>query len=98
MILSATLIIQPLPPVPMAPQSVQMMRNWAQKFGAVVLQRSLRQETTMARAGNIPSYLYQREIQPGEPVSLERSGLEKQQEENEKDDGMLEYGRRRDRM
>ena len=38
MILSATLIIQPLPPVPMATQSVQMMRNWAQKFGAVVLQ------------------------------------------------------------
>ena len=34
----------------------------------------------MARAGTLPSYLYQREIQPGEPVSLERSDLEEQQE------------------
>ena len=34
----------------------------------------------MARAGTLPSYLYQSEIQPGEPVSLERSDLEEQQE------------------
>ena len=29
------------------------------------------------RAGTLSSYLYQREIQPGEPVSLERSDLER---------------------
>ena len=65
----------------------------------------------MARAGTLPSYLYQREIQPGEPVSLERSDLEEQQEksgqQDEGEDGMLKYdspkqwwriGQRRDRM
>ena len=34
---------------------------------------------------------YIREIQPGEPVSLERSDLEEQQEKDEEEDGMLEY-------
>ena len=32
------------------------------------------------KSWNSPSYLYQREIQPGEPVSLEGSDLEEQQE------------------
>ena len=48
----------------------------------------------MARAGTLPSYLYQSEIQPGEPVSLERSDLEEQQEksgQDEEEDGMLAY-------
>ena len=38
----------------------------------------------MARAGTLPSYLYQSENQPGEPVSLERSDLEEQQEKSDK--------------
>ena len=57
-------------------------------------QRSIRQERTVARAGTLPSYLYQSEIQPGEPVSLERSDLEEQQEksgQDEEEDGMLAY-------
>ena len=44
----------------------------------------------MARDGTSPSYLYQREIQPVEPVSLERSDFEEQQEDEE-EDGILEY-------
>ena len=91
MILSAIPVIQPLPPVPMAPQSVQKMRDWAQTFGAAVRQRFVRQEKTMARAGTLPSYLYQREIQQGEPVSLERSDLEEQQEKDEEEDMMFKY-------
>ena len=75
----------------MAPQGVQRIRDWAQTLGAAVRQRSVKQETTMARAETLPSYLYQREIQPGEPVSLERSDLEEQQEKDEEEDGMLEY-------
>ena len=39
----------------------------------------------MARDGTSPSYLYQREIQPVEPVSLE------EQQEDEEEDGILEY-------
>ena len=71
------------------------MRDWAPTFGAAARQRSVKQETTMARAGTLPSYLYQRKIQPGEPVSLERSDLEEQQEKSEQqdegEDGMLKY-------
>ena len=44
----------------------------------------------MARDGTSLSYLYQREIQPVEPVSLERSDFEEQQEDEE-EDGILEY-------
>jgi len=71
------------------------MRDWAQSFGAAVRQRSVRQETTMARAGTLPSYLYQREVQPGESVSLEQSISREQQRsqvnETEDEDGILEY-------
>ena len=91
MILSAIPVVRPLPPVPMAPQGVHRIRDWAQTLGAAVCQRSVKQETTMARAGTLPSYLYQREIQRGESFSLERSDLEEQQEKDEEEDGMLEY-------
>ena len=63
MILLAILIIQPLPPVPMAPQSVQKGGDWVQRFVAVVHQHSVRQETKMARSGTLLPYLTQREIQ-----------------------------------
>ena len=46
------------------------------------------------KSWNFPSYLYQREIQPVEPVSLERSDFEKRQERSgkqEEEDGILEY-------
>ena len=66
MVLSAMPVMQPLPPVPMPQQCVQSMRDWAPTFSAAVRQRYVRQETTMARAGTLPSYLYQREVQPGE--------------------------------
>lgn len=93
MFLSAMPVIQPLPAVPMTPQCVQVMRDWAQTFGAAVRQRSARQETTMARAGTLPSYLYQREVRPGESVSLERFGEQRRNEAEEADeeDGILEY-------
>ena len=49
----------------------------------------------MARAKTSPSYLYQREIQPVEPVSLRHSDVEEQQENSgkgdEEEDGILEY-------
>ena len=91
MILSATKAIQPLPPLQVTVQSIQKMRDWAKTFVAAVRQRSVTQETTMALAGTL--YLYQKEIQPGEPVSLERSDFEEQQEnsrkQDEKEDGIL---------
>ena len=95
MILLAIPAIQPLSSVPIAPESIQTMRDWAWTFVAAVLQHSVRQETTVIRARTLPSCLYQREIQLGEPVSLERSDLEEQQEnsgkQDEGEDGILEY-------
>ena len=77
----------------MTPQCVQVKRGWAQTFGAAVRQRSVRQETTMARAGTLPSYLYQREVRLGESASLECSGEQRRNETEEADDedGILEY-------
>ena len=47
------------------------------------------------KSSNFPSYLYHRKIQSVEPVSLERSDFEGQQEnsgkQDEEEDGMLEY-------
>ena len=47
----------------------------------------------MARAGTLPSYLYQREVRPGESVSLEhyREERRKEGEEAGEEDGVLEY-------
>ena len=46
------------------------------------------------KSWNFPSYLYLREIRPVEPVSLERSDFEEQQEnsgkQDEEEDGILE--------
>ena len=92
MFLSAMPVIRPLPAVPMTPQCVQVMRDSAQTFGAAVHQRSVRQETTRARAGTLPSHLYQREVRLGESVSLEcsREQRRNEAEEADKEDGLLE--------
>ena len=37
---------------------------------SAVRQRSVRQETTMARAGTLPDFLYEKDIVPGESVDL----------------------------
>ena len=68
------MFLSSIPAVPMTPQCMQVVRDWTQTFGAAVRQHPVRQETTMARAGTLPSYLYQREVRPVETVSLERSG------------------------
>ena len=46
------------------------MREWAHTFGVAVRQRTFRQETTMARAGTLPDFLYEKDIVPGESVDL----------------------------
>ena len=93
MFLLAMPVIQPLPAVPMTPQCVQVMRDWAQTFGVAVPQRSIRQETTMARAGTLPYGLYQREVRLGESVSLERPGEQRgnKAEKVDEEDSILEY-------
>ncbi|KAL9966337.1 hypothetical protein ACROYT_G024391 [Oculina patagonica] len=61
----------PLPPAIKASQEeISMMREWAKAHGSSVRQRNVRQETTMARAGTLPDYLYQKDIQVGEKINL----------------------------
>ena len=60
-----------LSPVPIAPQNTQKMRDWVQTFGVAARQ--------MAKAGTLLSYLNQREIWLGEPVSFKLSHFEEQQ-------------------
>ena len=52
--------IKPLPVVDMSKAHCDVMRDWASSYGAAVRQRTVRQETTMAKHGTLPEYMYQR--------------------------------------
>ncbi|KAJ7375890.1 hypothetical protein OS493_038211 [Desmophyllum pertusum] len=46
-------------------------RDWASSYGAAARQRTVRQETTMARHGTLPEFMYQRQYEISEkPVSI----------------------------
>ena len=48
-----------------------LLRNWASAYhGAAVRQKTGRQETTMAKHGTLPEYLYQRHLEVGDKVNL----------------------------
>ena len=47
-----------------------LLRNWASVYSAAVRQRIMRQETTMAKHGTLPEYLYQRRLEVGDRVNL----------------------------
>ena len=57
----------------MALENREIIRNWATSYGAAVRQRTVRQETTMAKHGALPEYMYQRECVATEKVRLEFS-------------------------
>ena len=75
--------MEPLPSTFISPQDAQEMKEWAGAYGTAVRQRTVRQETTMSRAGTLPDYLYQRQVEPGEPVAIDDmgKGLEEEVEE-----------------
>ena len=54
----------PLSPAVMSDEERFEMREWASMNGAVVRQRSTRQETTMAKAGTLPEAAYRSLLQP----------------------------------
>ena len=64
-----------LSPVPIAPQNIQEMRDCGLTFDVAV--------RPMAIAGTLPSYLYQKEIHPSEPLSL-NSDYEEQRKKKTK--------------
>ncbi|KAL9969206.1 hypothetical protein ACROYT_G021396 [Oculina patagonica] len=59
------------PPVGKASHDeMAMMREWCKTYGASVRQRSVRQETTMAKAGTLPDYLYQKDVTVSDKIIL----------------------------
>lgn len=59
------------PPVGGAnPEEIATMQEWAKAYGASVRQRSERQETTMARDGTLPDYLYQKKVPKSDKIIL----------------------------
>ena len=78
--------------------SEKSMWDWALTLAEAVCQRSVRQETTMARVGTLPSYLYHKEVLPWDSVSLKpakpsASKANERDEAGDEDDeeGVLEY-------
>ena len=74
---SKVLSIKPLPIVDMLKANCDIMRDWASAYGAAVRQRTVRQETTMAKYGTLPEFIYQRHyISSGRPiyVSFKKAG------------------------
>ena len=72
LLLSQVLVMKPLPIVNMSPADCNALRNWASSYGAAVRQRTVRQETTMARHGTLPEFIYQRQCEISDkPVSIQ---------------------------
>ena len=54
------------------PADCNALRNWASSYEAAVRQRTVRQETTMARHGTLPEFMYQRQREISDkPVSIQ---------------------------
>ena len=69
--LSQVPIMKPLPSVSMSSADCNALRDWASSYGAAVRQRTVRQETTMAKHGTLPEFMYQRQCNISEnPVSI----------------------------
>ena len=70
-LLSQVPVMKLLPIVNMHPADCDALRDWASSFGAAVRQRTVRQETTMARHGTLPQFMYQRQCEISEkPVAI----------------------------
>eukprot|EP00794_Sanderia_malayensis_P012399 gene12399-13682_t len=66
----------------MSIKDILSMREWASSNGSVVRQRSVRQETTMAKAGTLPEAAYLMELQPTINKSDDIDGeIEREQDE-----------------
>ena len=52
------------------------MLEWASNNGTAVRQRTVRQETTMFKAGTLPVNMYVTSVQPKDKIRLERRPVE----------------------
>ena len=93
----------PLSVVKLPANDCDLLRKWASAYGAAVRQRTVRQETTMAKHGTLPEYLYQRHLEVGDQVNLnfgvnedegpheDLNEHEVSEEDNDSDEGQQEF-------
>lgn len=85
----------PLTAINLSTNECDMLRNWASAYGAAVWQRTVRQETIMAKHRRLPEFVYQRQLPVGEKVNvnfqdgdLSNDAVE---EVNDSDEGQEEF-------
>ena len=68
--LSNVPLMVPLSVVNLPANDCDLLHKWASAYGAAVRLRIVRQETTIAKHGTLPEYLYQSHIEVGGKVNL----------------------------
>ena len=81
-------LIKPLPVVDMSKPNCDIMRDWALAYGAAERQRTVRQETTMAKHGTLPEYIYQRHcIRSDQPINITLEEADQDEEHAQESEG-----------
>ena len=83
--------IKPLPVAEMSQADCDLLRNWASSYGAAVRQRTVRQETTMAKHGTLPEFIYQRQcVTSDKPIAFALGQDDERLDNAEVDDEEIE--------
>ena len=70
----------------MSQAGCDLLWNWASSYGAAVRQRTVRQETTMAKHGTLPEFIHQRQcVTSDKPITF-ASGQDDERLDNEEVD------------
>ena len=64
-------VMEVIPEQKMEKTNIEAMRDWAKSFGRGVRQRTNRQETTMARHGALPEYIWQRKLKISDRIEFD---------------------------
>ena len=72
LLLSQVPFMKPLANVNMRPADCDALGDWASSYDAAARQRTVHKETTMARQGTLPEFMYQRQCEIAEkPISTD---------------------------
>ena len=81
-------LIKPLPVVDMSKPNCGIMRDWTSAYGAAVRQRTVRQETTMAKHDTLPEYIFQRHcIRSDQPINITFEEADQDEEHAQESEG-----------
>ena len=78
--------IKPLPVIQMSQADCDLLSNWASSYGVAVRQRTVRQETMMAKHGTLAEFIHQRQcVTLDKPITF-ASGQDDERLDNEEVD------------